>query len=153
MDTGVDQSNSNWYFPDENTYCRHVERYSARDLTNGSDILKAFQGIMHTVEPQLHTEFCWGLPLSLFDGALLWSGTVDLVRRTNKDAPTLDAELVLFPSWSWAGWKGAVKFRPSYHSDNRSERAMYDSAVNRLGHITTLITWPWQIGFDEERLV
>jgi hypothetical protein len=146
MNTAETQSDK--FFAHENTYCRHVEAYSARNLTNGADILNAFQGVLHMMEPHLHTEFCWGLPLSVFDGALLWSGAGNLTRRMDKKAPRLDAESVLFPSWSWAGWKGAVRFRPDYHSDNRSERTHHDSAVNRLGHITTLITWPWQMGFD-----
>ena len=136
------------WFVNENTYCRHVEAYSIRNLTNGADILNAFQGVMHAMEPSLRTEFCWGLPLSAFDGALLWTGAGDLTRRMDKSAPTLDAESVLFPSWSWAGWVGPVRFRPDHHSDNRSMRTEYDSAVNRLGHITTLITWPWQMGFN-----
>jgi hypothetical protein len=127
-----------------------VESYSARNLTNGADILNAFQGIMHMMEQKLNTEFCWGLPLTIFDGALLWSGAGSLTRRTDKHmhAPKLTAESVLFPSWSWAGWNGAVHFRPAHHTDNRSQRTRSDAAVNRLGHITTLITWPWQMGFD-----
>ena len=96
----------------------------------------------------MYTQFCWGLPLSLFDGALLWNGAVNMARRTDRISPTLEAKSVLFPSWSWAGWKSAVQFRPARHFDNRSERTIYDGAVNRLGHITTLITWPWQMGFE-----
>jgi hypothetical protein len=32
------------YFEHENMYCRHVEAYSARNLTLSTDILNAFQG-------------------------------------------------------------------------------------------------------------
>ncbi|KAI3332696.1 heterokaryon incompatibility protein-domain-containing protein [Ustulina deusta] len=131
-----------------NEYCRHVETYSSRSLTNSTDIIDAFQGIMHAMARQLTIEFCWGLPLIRFDGAMLWMGVDRLTRRTGKKAPKPDADSVPFPSWSWVGWQGAVRFRPNYHTDNRSERTHSESAVNRLGHIKTLITWPWQHDFE-----
>ena len=135
------------FYSDEHAYCRHVEAFSQRNLTNGSDMLAAFQGMLHTLEPQLRTEFSWGLSLSHFDGALLWIPVGPLKRRTEKWAPEVGAASVAFPSWSWAGWKGAVRFRPDKHSDHRTERTMLDSAVNRLGHITSVIIWPWQSGY------
>ncbi|KAE8366547.1 hypothetical protein BDV27DRAFT_155823 [Aspergillus caelatus] len=48
--------------------------------------------------------FC-GLPLSLFDQALLWYPTSPTRRRLANDSTPA------YPSWSWAGWVGSVDYQ------------------------------------------
>ena len=71
--------------------------YSHRHMTDSSDALHAFSGILrHLQEHSYEDGFYWGLPEAHIDWALLWCGQSVLVRRIG------------FPSWSWAGWKGGI---------------------------------------------
>ena len=87
-------------------YCSLVQNLSSRHLTYEADILNAFLGIAEYFRQNIKEEFLSGLPISFFDYALLWypvdfrSGLQRRRKRTTK---------VYFPSWSWAGWTGAVR--------------------------------------------
>jgi hypothetical protein len=65
--------------------------------------LNAFLGITTKMMDQFPHGFLWGLPIAMFDIALLWQPAEDMARRLSKrpDAPQL-------PSWSWVGWQGHV---------------------------------------------
>jgi len=76
-------------------YASLVHNYSLRNLTQQSDALNAFSGILNMLRPDLGESFVWGLPESNFDAALLW-------RRYHHDP---ECKREGFPSWSWAGWK------------------------------------------------
>lgn len=76
------------------TYSLCVEAYSQRRLTFQSDALSAFAGIGKVLESAFNTKLYFGLPVSVFDWAVLW--TLPL------GTPRCDS----FPSWSWAGWAG-----------------------------------------------
>ena len=74
-----------------------LESYTWRELTYESDILRAFQGIIERLGKIGFGRFCYGIPESIFDFALLWY-------PTNMNEPRrLD-----FPSWCWAGWKSKM---------------------------------------------
>lgn len=79
-------------------YARMVEDYTVRQLTFGSDIIRALEGLLHIFQRSFQTELVCGLPKSLLDVALLWKPTRPLKRRNG------------FPSWSWAGWHGQVTY-------------------------------------------
>lgn len=85
-------------------YRRAVEDYTKRKLTRESDAVDAFAGVEHIVRQSMNTKFWFGLPSFAFEQALLWNAREPLERRTqnNKD---------LFPSWSWAAWRGQVSYR------------------------------------------
>lgn len=85
-------------------YRRAVEDYTKRKLTRESDAVDAFAGVEHIVRQGMNTKFWFGLPSFAFEQALLWNAREPLERRaqSNKD---------LFPSWSWAGWRGHVSYR------------------------------------------
>ncbi|PVI03415.1 hypothetical protein DM02DRAFT_697933 [Periconia macrospinosa] len=74
-------------------YRRGVETLSSRSMTHERDILNTFRGILRTICPGNSLE---GLPVSIFDMALLWQPREHLTRRVG------------FSSWSWAGWLGKV---------------------------------------------
>ncbi|KAJ8114527.1 hypothetical protein OPT61_g3614 [Boeremia exigua] len=75
------------------TYQRAVENYSERVLTKQEDALDAFSGILHTIDKKRSV---MGLPVSVFDKALLWQPKQRLQCRQT------------FSSWSWVGWIGGV---------------------------------------------
>ncbi|KAF2184100.1 HET-domain-containing protein [Zopfia rhizophila CBS 207.26] len=75
------------------TYRRAVESFTARRMTHEGDILNAFSGILRMICPERKLE---GIPIPVFDLALLWQPRERLRRRMG------------FSSWSWAGWVGQV---------------------------------------------
>ena len=79
--------------------------YSKRLLTNDSDTLRAMAGIMRRVSEKLGYDMVQGLPAGVFDRFLLFSGFDHLFHRHLhlRRRPG-------FPSWSWAGWRGQLKF-------------------------------------------
>jgi hypothetical protein len=76
-------------------YQRAVVSYSDRLLTNQSDALDAFTGILRTIFGTWHVQ---GLPAAILDKALLWQLDGRHHRRSG------------FASWSWVGWKGRVRW-------------------------------------------
>jgi hypothetical protein len=77
-------------------YFRSVENYTNRTLTYPTDILNAFAGILTIQELEFNSKSYQGLPLAIFDMALLWQPFQRLQCREG------------FPSWSWTGWEGPV---------------------------------------------
>ncbi|KAK8097486.1 hypothetical protein PG984_016625 [Apiospora sp. TS-2023a] len=88
-------------------YIRAVEQYTPRQLTFQTDVLFAFAGLGSIFERSFESRLLFGLPESILDVALLWRPAEPLKRRFCKDK---DGNLVHFPSWSWAGWEGAVRY-------------------------------------------
>lgn len=79
-------------------YFRAVETYTARNLTYSSDIINALAGVLHAQGNAMNCDMFYGLPSAIFDMALLWQPSGKMVRREG------------FPSWSWAGWEGQVRW-------------------------------------------
>ncbi|KAI9644917.1 hypothetical protein NHQ30_006951 [Ciborinia camelliae] len=96
-------------------YFRAVETYTARLLTYPSDIINALAGVLDTQGKAMNCDIFYGLPSAIFDMALLWQPSGEMIRREG------------FPSWSWAGWHGQVQWRgdtmelTSYGLDESSE--------------------------------
>jgi len=82
-----------------------IKDYSGRQFTVESDVFRAFAGVGRQIRRQLQCDVCHGLPTAFFDWFLLWQPPVDA-----KDGPPLKRRPVA-PSWSWAGWRGAVYLR------------------------------------------
>ncbi|KAG8529700.1 uncharacterized protein KY384_005181 [Bacidia gigantensis] len=82
-----------------------LRAYLRRKLTYEEDILRAFGGISTALAGSMSEGFLFGLPQQFFDAALLWVPTEYLKRRkdTRNGVPSA------FPSWSWAGWNGAIE--------------------------------------------
>ena len=83
-----------------------VSSYLGRKLTYEKDILRAFSGISNALAGSMSEGFFFGLPQQFFDAALLWVLTEHL--RPRKDTRNGVASYN-FPSWSWAGWIGAIE--------------------------------------------
>jgi hypothetical protein len=85
-------------------YRRAVEDYTKRKLTWESDAVDAFAGVEHIVRRGMNTKFWFGLPSFAFEQALLWQAREPLERRVQDNR-------AIFPSWSWAAWRGQVSYR------------------------------------------
>jgi hypothetical protein len=72
-----------------------IETYSRRDLSFEADTIRAFIGILTSIEPQ-YGAAVWGIPQKEFMRGLTWS------LSEHKTSLRRDR----LPSWSWAGWRG-----------------------------------------------
>ena len=87
-------------------YTKCVSGFTERQLTKPADILAAFDGMSKLMQRQMHAPFCFGLPTSHFDFALLWEPQKVVRRRIPGKGESFNrAE---FPSWSWSGWEGGT---------------------------------------------
>jgi len=88
----------------EEDYRACVGSYTIRELTNESDSLNAFLGIVgYLTKSYFSSGLIHGMPLHEFPQALRWyhSRTAEPERRSD------------FPSWAWCGWQGEVKYSGS----------------------------------------
>lgn len=123
-----------------------IERFTARELSLDSDAMVAIAGALSEAHSDLYTEeesldelrpqVIFGLPIFLgrsdedpvrhiaLIAALSWhhvaklgSGTPGWLWTANRTWPL---RRVVFPSWTWAGWKGSVDF-DRYWAQHRRE--------------------------------
>lgn len=97
-----------------------LEEYTARTMTNDCDSINAFLGIQNHIErcladPADDGSFVWGLPLRQFPQSLRWYHKSKARPRRREG----------FPSWSWAGWEGAVTFSGSLDLMRESRQLRY----------------------------
>ncbi|ESZ91514.1 hypothetical protein SBOR_8085 [Sclerotinia borealis F-4128] len=122
-------------------YFRAVETYTTRNLTYPSDTINALSGVLNTQGNAMNCDIFHGLPSAIFDMALLWQPCGKMIRREG------------FPSWSWAGWQGQVR----WYGDTMelTSYGLYESSED-LEHkkITTWLrnqTWiDWHRCIDEK---
>lgn len=86
-------------------YDHLVRDFTTRQLTNESDVLKAISGLLSMLAISDREQYLCSLPVTCLDWALLWQPDGRLRRRE----PSAESN---FPSWSWIGWIGPVKY---YH--------------------------------------
>ncbi|KFY97790.1 hypothetical protein V498_01859 [Pseudogymnoascus sp. VKM F-4517 (FW-2822)] len=88
-------------------YFNMIAEYTIRDMTYPSDRLTGFQGILNFYNMKYGPIFIWGMwSEDMLVHSLLWQPQHELTRITidgKTNAP-------MYPSWSWAGWSGAVKY-------------------------------------------
>lgn len=87
-------------------YQKIVAQYTKRKLSFQEDVLRAFAGITSLVTTTLASQLHSGIPVRYYDSLLLWLPEAPLQRRVG------------FPSWSWTGWIGPVRYWASgnHHS-------------------------------------
>jgi hypothetical protein len=71
-----------------------VEDYSQREMTFEADVIRAFGGILKSVEEE-HGFAIWGIPQYQFLRGLSWY----------HQWPRMNSRRRGFPSWSWVGWR------------------------------------------------
>jgi hypothetical protein len=96
--------------------------YCLRDLTKASDTLNVFSGIVHhlgQLDSSLYSIrglplYQWGQFKDLDEGkedqSLSWNVAKTLVMALAWEPRTLSRREDMFPSWTWAGWTGAIGF-------------------------------------------
>jgi hypothetical protein len=101
---------------------RRIEEYSQKSLTNPSDILNGMLGIFRAFETNVHgIHHCWGVPV-LPQPPKMAQPTAEK-RKSFQWSPTMGFLLGLcwnlkesstrrpgFPSWSWTGWFGSMRW-------------------------------------------
>ncbi|OQU99389.1 hypothetical protein CLAIMM_05025 [Cladophialophora immunda] len=137
-------------------YSELVEIYTRRDLTQPTDVLDAFAGMLSTFRDEFKSEILYGIPIAAFDLALLWTPTQTLNGRpgrkstsrmaafsTSPSAPdTEDAIIQNFPTWSWAGWIGSVDYRLlPLDKESAPESLIGEIYIIRHGKILRLINY------------
>jgi hypothetical protein len=120
-DTGRDTIPQRWSI-NILSYQKTVEYFSTRAITYHGDVLNAFEGMAQRMRPLFRSEFVYGLPLSELDYCLLWEPSGKICRRRDPDTGS-----TLFPSWSWAGWVGPIR----YNWEERLGRVKWVDAFDR----------------------
>ena len=88
-----------------------VQEIMSRQITNDADILRSVVGIFKVTSEFSNEKFICGLPASQLEWALFWQPDGTIFRRGN----TYSGQR--FPSWSWAGWTGAIKYPNTSNPD------------------------------------
>ncbi|KAL4062152.1 hypothetical protein J3A83DRAFT_2404720 [Scleroderma citrinum] len=95
-------------------YARAIVRYSRRFLTYDSDIVAAMTALANALTLRYEPTgsdpkkvFRYGTWMRYLDYALLWQPRLDTSHSRREG---VDAEHSRWPSWTWAGWKGAVHY-------------------------------------------
>ncbi|PNP85403.1 hypothetical protein FNYG_01232 [Fusarium nygamai] len=118
---------SNGSYP-EGGYYRIVEEYTKRTLGHPEDILNAWAAAVQWMEEDKKwgSTCSFGLPLDQFGFALGWQP----LHGHNSDP---DSQRADFPSWSWSGFIGPVKWPLEVPSGTRTSGGGRESAWGRSG--------------------
>lgn len=68
----------------ESLYRTLAEDYSNRQLSNPSDSLNAFRGLLQRLEKEFNQEFYWALPVAFVEHALAWPSERSVLRNIAK---------------------------------------------------------------------
>jgi hypothetical protein len=120
-------------------YATLVADYTGRGMTYASDVLRAMQGILPTLNRAFgriqggeDEAFRYGLPQSVLDIALLWQPESKCERREH----CANCKQPYMPSWSWAGWVGkkdyARPFTPRTDSKGALVQLVKEDGMERI---------------------
>jgi hypothetical protein len=87
-----------------------VKVYSRRQLSFEMDVLRAFSGVLKSVEADFGPSV-WGVPSHEFTRGMTWAHTEHHL-SLRRDG---------FPSWSWVGWRGNTAARLQFKQCKRSD--------------------------------
>ena len=116
--------------PDSAQY--YATAFSERSLSLQSDVLNAWTGVEKFLAKQMRTSFFFGLPVQMFEQALLWQHGQRAKRRVG------------FPSWSWTGWVGAVYWEddgPLGIKEGPSQRDVFIVWYRKADHHRYRLIW------------
>lgn len=94
--------------PELEAFARLVEEYTKLNLTNVTDRLDAFSGMLTSLRPVIGPTIA-GMPIISSPRCMAWEIMGGGSSR----------RIGLFPSWSWAGWEGQVSYIGWSGSDER----------------------------------
>ncbi|KAK4186306.1 heterokaryon incompatibility protein-domain-containing protein [Podospora australis] len=118
-------------------FTMHLAEYTSRRMTNESDSLYAFLGMISAFEKRFFPGgFTWGLPLRDFPRSLGWFHDKSVGKAPKRRSA--------FPTWSWCGWEGAAvhpeKLIEHPHQQN-SEGDMIPEMLEVKGRKLRLSGW------------
>jgi len=111
-------------------YANLVADYTGRGMTYSSDVLRALQGLLPTLNrafAQIQGEdevFRYGLPQPVLDVALLWQPEGKCKRREH----CANCKEPYMPSWSWTGWVGKKDYGRPFTVRTNSKGALVQIA-------------------------
>lgn len=90
-------------------YVNVMEEYTQKALTYQSDAMNAVKGIGRTMSEIMRSDLFMGIPACAFDLFILF---------TSQQQPSLRRRPG-FPSYSWSGWAGGVRFLEVFEKDDQ----------------------------------
>ena len=133
-----------------------IQEYTSRNLTYESDILAALQSTLNFFESVINSQMIWGLPEAYFYESLFWASNSyslawdSLGRDRSKD---LTRRITgIWPSWSWVGWKGNIKFDRLSNS-KRTPGDPYGSTTRPKNAIAHMRCWIKDVTKAQFRLI
>ncbi|KAL3472848.1 HET-domain-containing protein [Aspergillus californicus] len=102
-------------FEGREDFPRYIKHYTQRSLTNRYDALTAIAGVIGFLENNDRNPLYnfWGIPLlapaETFSSALVTGMSWTLGARETNGSREAIKRRNNFPSWTWAGWNGAVQ--------------------------------------------
>jgi hypothetical protein len=136
---GSHQTRSNF----TSTFRWLVQSYSGFNLSFESDMLNAFQGILHALEAGFNESFFWAMPLSFLESSLSWTDGPGM--RRHNATHTLkqnrgDVVAVPIPSWSWIGWIGQNHIRGTQDAWRKENHILRFYRIDEEGSIQELLS-------------
>jgi hypothetical protein len=119
--------------PDLGGYEELVQNYNIRQLTHPEDVLAAFSGITTALSQTFHGGFICGLPSLFFDIALCWE-PLGLCKRRIPSCSS-SATMAGLPSWSWAGWEGAISWNSKAGMDYLKSPGFHASSLRIVSSV------------------
>jgi hypothetical protein len=95
-----------------------IEEYSKRSLTYEGDIINAMLGLFELYRKQFGVLQVWGIPYPRYDLSRPTDSSIFSIRRLaflhalKWTLKSYSSRRQSFPSWSWTGWHGAVRWQP-----------------------------------------
>lgn len=140
------------------SYLKHIQQYSKRNLSFDIDSFKAFAGIANYFERARNPlSNAWGIPMLIqpsefnmayvcTEPAFYWTHKHDIWSDGAK--PRRRPE---FPSWSWTGWAGEVAFSTTAETLYRRARStqklspIFECDTSGALHMRTFVVNPKEI--------
>jgi len=83
-------------------YAGTISSYTERQLSYQKDIINAYKSTCSIFAQEMHSDTFYGIPLLIFDWALLFRNSSSLGPKQRPE----------FPSWSWCGREGVARLEP-----------------------------------------
>lgn len=96
-------------------YAQLIRQYTKRQQSHNADTLNAIAGLLHVFETCFKGPMRQGLPQVLLDAAVLWRPAERLERR----------DCTSISSWSWAGWKGEIKYTSAFRVEAKKDWTLH----------------------------
>jgi hypothetical protein len=132
-------------------YMTMVETYTLRKLTWESDIMNAFTALTNAMTKGYHwaggdpgKAFRFGMPLGDPELALVWQPAANASHERRLPA---DGDMTAWPSWSWAAWRGAVRY------DGYGGEMLAKEHARSPPSIQQSLVEQWNVVDDDSKLV